>query len=153
MRIGTGLLTCFVLIAPAQAQAPATVTPPIDCWSIKGDPERLSCFDKMPHPKRPTAAKAPVVDKDLARLKDAVSKKLKGPDSAKFEDMIKKTAPNTQGAPTAVVCGKVNAKNSYGGYTGAIPFVFFVGDGSAEIVHMNPQPGDVSGMIYQRFCG
>jgi hypothetical protein len=40
---------------------------------------------------------------------------LKDPDSAKFEWMPVKYVPGTHGTD---YCGRVNAKNSYGGYTG-----------------------------------
>ena len=43
----------------------------------------------------------------------AVTSSLKDPDSAKFRNT--RLVPHLQGA---VVCGEVNAKNSYGGYAG-----------------------------------
>lgn len=67
----------------------------------------------------------------VAGAKQTVSGKLKDPDSAKFGDVKRKTTPNVAGEPTDVVCGKVNAKNAYGGYTGAKGFVYFVADKSS----------------------
>ncbi|MDD3467904.1 MAG: hypothetical protein PHE67_12210 [Campylobacterales bacterium] len=51
-----------------------------------------------------------------ARAQIAVEKSLKDPDSAKFSN-IKVFDNNT-------VCGEVNAKNSFGGYTGGTLFVW-----------------------------
>jgi hypothetical protein len=85
-------------------------------------------IEKTPGYKRPTDAQA------LASARQTVSGKLKDPDSAKFTDVARKTTPNVRGEPTDVVCGKVNAKNGYGGYTGAKAFVYFVGNKSSTTV-------------------
>lgn len=76
--------------------------------------------------------------------KAAVARSLKDPESARFADLrIGRTA---NGEP--VVCGTVNAKNSYGGYTGAAPF-FYTQDGEFRIVEgrspMLP--------LFKTFCG
>lgn len=55
---------------------------------------------------------------DLAM--EAVRSKLRDPDTAKFEGVV--ATPNG-------VCGRVNAKNGYGGYAGAIPFSVKLSDG------------------------
>ncbi len=47
------------------------------------------------------------------------TKRLKDPESARFGKMW--AARDTEGVVT--VCGLVNAKNSYGGYTGMSPFI------------------------------
>ena len=39
--------------------------------------------------------------------------------------------------PTDVVCGKVNAKNGFGGYTGGKAFVYFVADKRTNDVNFN----------------
>lgn len=54
----------------------------------------------------------------IEAAKDTVKRKLKDPDSAKFQDMVVR---DYQGGK--VVCGEVNSKNSYGGYVGFTPFV------------------------------
>lgn len=51
-------------------------------------------------------------------IQESVRGKLKDPDSAKFS----MPQVNENGAPN-VYCGLVNAKNSYGGYTGFTPFM------------------------------
>lgn len=82
-------------------------------------------IERSPGYVRPTDTQA------LAGARQTVSGKLKDPNSAKFADVKRKTTPNVAGEPTDVVCGKVNAKNAYGGYTGAKGFVFFVADKSS----------------------
>lgn len=73
-----------------------------------------------------TADKA-YVDASLAKLRNS----LKDPDSAKFYGIYAVQKP---GQPRPSVCGFVNAKNSYGGYSGktmflANPDVAFVAGG------------------------
>ena len=54
------------------------------------------------------------------QVEAAVRRSLKDPDSAKFEDV-------KAFAKEQVACGKVNAKNSYGGYAGAEDFSYYRG--------------------------
>ena len=61
-------------------------------------------------------------------MKTAAAKKLRDPYSAQFERMTRATRPNVRGQPTDVICGYVNAKNIYGAYVGAAPFIYFVAD-------------------------
>lgn len=63
-----------------------------------------------PTPKTPTA----LSDPDKAAIRRDVRKTLKDPESAKFGPMTAKK--DAKGI--VYVCGLVNAKNSYGGYTG-----------------------------------
>jgi len=56
----------------------------------------------------------------IHRAQAATAKQLKDPYSAKFEEV--KPCP-TKG----MVTGTVNAKNSYGAYSGAVPFVYEAG--------------------------
>jgi len=63
----------------------------------------------------------PTPDEAFAQRVEAdVRRSLKDPDSAKFEDV-------KAYAKEQVACGKVNAKNSYGGYTGAEDFSYYRG--------------------------
>lgn len=54
---------------------------------------------------------------DTAEIERSVRRELKDPESARFKGFL---ATKTKGGAT--VCGFVNAKNSYGGYTGFVPF-------------------------------
>lgn len=53
---------------------------------------------------------------------EAVRGKLKDPDSAKFSGIYATSKPEMVGDP--IVCGLVNAKNSYGGYVGNVMFAY-----------------------------
>jgi len=88
----------------------------------------------------------------FASAKAAVTGHLKDPDSARFGGLIRQTRPNVRGEPTDVVCGNVNARNSFGGYTGMSGFVYFVEDRSVYLAEESG-PGDVGAIIYYRFCG
>jgi len=64
---------------------------------------------------------------DVAAARAAVGRALKDPASARFEGVRDRGA---------AVCGLVNAKNSLGGYTGAMPFVYVVA--SREVFVLDP---------------
>jgi hypothetical protein len=61
----------------------------------------------------------------IAAVKAGARKKLKDPDSARFGERMG-AVKDEKGAIT--VCGFVNAKNSYGGYTGEKPFTGLLSD-------------------------
>jgi hypothetical protein len=88
----------------------------------------------------------------FARATAAVNAKLKDPQSARYGEMIRKVGANVNGKPEEVVCGTVNAKNSFGEYGGNRRFVYFIADGGTYLVEENPQPEDVAQIIYGRFC-
>ena len=62
--------------------------------------------------------KRDLADKEKLVIQDSVKGQLKDPESA----MFKLPQVNEDGKPN-IYCGLVNAKNSYGGYTGYEPFV------------------------------
>lgn len=59
----------------------------------------------------------PEINAFATKAKSLITSSLKDPDSAKFSDMRVFRALHTDGGFT-FICGKVNAKNSFGGYTG-----------------------------------
>jgi hypothetical protein len=65
------------------------------------------------------------------RVEDVVRGQLKDPDSAKFSEV-------EYFESRQIACGKVNAKNSFGGYVGAIPFAYF--DGKAFSLEWGNDP-------------
>ncbi|HWV51561.1 hypothetical protein [Pseudorhodoplanes sp.] len=89
----------------------------------------------------------------MGEARDRVTSALKDPESARFTEVTYKPAqPNARGEPTDVVCGMVNAKNSFGGYTGAKPFVYFV---DRKQVTMSDGAGvdrELGLTIYKNFC-
>ncbi len=64
----------------------------------------------------------------FARAKEATLASLKDPDSAQFKDLeVSQLLPSK-------VCGYLNAKNSFGGYTGFHPFIYDDKTGKVDIV-------------------
>ncbi len=53
---------------------------------------------------------------ETAAVKESMEERLKDPDSAKYSDIVVST--KSDGNDIYVICGMVNAKNSYGGYSG-----------------------------------
>ncbi len=138
MRQWCVVVACALTLAGCQTDASPTpvasqASPPV---------QTASDIERSPGYVRPTDAQA------LAAAKQKVSGKLKDPDSAKFTDVARKTTPNVAGQPTDVVCGKVNAKNSYGGYTGAKAFIYFVGDKSS----VSSEDDLVGSTVIKNFC-
>lgn len=75
------------------------------------------------------ALTAPVVAQDdeaaVAEATTAIASKLKDPESARLRDVVRVVSPKT--GKTSIICGWVNAKNSFGGYVGFRPF-YVLGD-------------------------
>lgn len=66
----------------------------------------------------PTWARAEVSQEEVGRVEAVVSRSLKDPESARFRGIFKLES-STGGE---AYCGMVNARNSYGGYTGETMF-------------------------------
>lgn len=120
-----------------------------DCKAIAEPMARLTCFDKINStPKgQPKQAR---VDPDIVKAKNAVSRSLKDPESAKFENLYK-----TTDGLMPIVCGEVNSRNGYGGYAGRTPFVYVASSDHAYLIDMNsPDPAEVlEGLpIFQHSC-
>jgi hypothetical protein len=91
-------------------------------------------------------------DPTLAKAMAAINAKLKDPELARYGNMVKKVGPTVNGKPAEVVCGTVDANDSFGRYGGARSFVYFIIDGAAFLTETKPQPEDVAQIIYARFC-
>ena len=73
-------------------------------------------------------------EKDFISIGEAVVREsLKDPDSAKFESFYHKVGDND-----GYVCGNVNAKNSYGGYTGRKEYFVFIETESGKLKNNGP---------------
>jgi hypothetical protein len=118
-------------VAAAQAAAPKSAAAP-----------------SQPEPRQPPAVvqaqpttQPPVIvqsqpDNDvLTRAQSATRSILKDPDSAQFSGLVAH-----QNGRDTVVCGFVNAKNGYGGYTGRQGFIYSDGIQSS---HMNQYDGQI----------
>lgn len=101
------------------------------CEQIKDKTTRTSCIkDRIEKEKTAATSKQEKVSsraiekpefKEIIIAREAVKGTLKDPDSAKFQN---------ERISGLLVCGEVNAKNSYGGYTGYKRYI--VQDGSAN---------------------
>lgn len=61
---------------------------------------------------------APLTTEHVAVVHETIRRSLKDPDSARFTEPVAGTILAKDGSASLLVCGFVNAKNSYGGYTG-----------------------------------
>lgn len=61
-------------------------------------------------------------DMAISKGKDMVASALKDPKSATFSDVFMRVDKSTNDTKSGYLCGLVNSKNSFGGYTGSIRF-------------------------------
>ncbi len=80
-------------------------------------------------------------NRKISTAKQMVSDALKDGESARFYDLRMGTAFS--------VCGQVNAKNSYGAYTGKSPFVVLTGN---LVMIRNSTPLDYFDATWDRIC-
>lgn len=103
------------LFNPGRTEAPAS----------KGAAAPIRPSGLRPDPNRP--ARAPTAE-ERSLIEEAVRKGLKDPASASFgENMLVAGTTFSRDPNIWLACGTVNARNSYGGYTGAQAFVSIVG--------------------------
>jgi hypothetical protein len=84
----------------------------------------------------------------FTKAKASIIKKLKDPDSARFQDL--------RMAGIDWVCGSVNAKNQFGGYAGAKPFYYDVRGDMGFVpqgTDVTTDPLDSMAMGYGKYCG
>lgn len=79
----------------------------------------------------------------IDRGKDAIIEKLKDPDSAKFRNVR-----FYSGGGVPVVCGQVNAKNAFGGYTG---FERFIAAGP-QLAYLESEISDGIAPVWNKMC-
>jgi len=101
---------------------------------------------RNPLPSAPQLASAPATAVQAARSPDpaaraqpidsypdarrAIIRTLKDPDSARFGRIFE----GREVVGKTTICGEVNAKNGFGGYTGMTPFVYFPDNDRAELI-------------------
>lgn len=122
------------------------------CTAIKAAKDRLSCFDKYAASQTAetnaanAAAKLAADEKakqdaaaaseqalilaEVERFKTVLTERFKDPSSAQLKNVV--AYANAGSSRITSVCGLVNAKNSYGAYTGYKRF-FMIGTSSVEI--------------------
>ncbi|CDH07322.1 exported hypothetical protein [Xenorhabdus bovienii str. oregonense] len=80
--------------------------------------------------KEPKIESRPLNQEEEATIKAWVSRALKDPDSAKF--IFRDRVVSINGESEYIYCGLVNAKNSYGGYSGWMVFKSFIAKNKYE---------------------
>lgn len=140
MRLAVvGTMLCVTWPAAAQ-----------DCKTMADPAARLSCYDKASSPTQKTSTKRPA--DPYAEIKSDIARTLKDPPSAIFSELNRAIRPNMRGEPTDTVCGLVNAKNSYGGYTGAQKFVYFPATKRVHIAGGAGSMPEMDGIVANNFC-
>ncbi|WMT90159.1 hypothetical protein [Pelagibacterium sp. H642] len=66
-----------------------------------------------------TASAYDLSETEMSVVEDGVRNELRDPDSARFDTMLAEKGSDD----LTSVCGFVNAKNGYGGYTGMVPYL------------------------------
>lgn len=87
-------------------------------------------------------------ENDIEHAQNVIKEKLKDPESARFRRVY-----GAQGEVEKIaICGEVNAKNSYGGYTGYKPFMVFE-DGDRGFVWDSNEDGfSFDNMMIEETC-
>ena len=83
----------------------------------------------------------------IAKAEQSVKQDLKDPDSAEFSDETVKGDPDT-----GTVCGRVNAKNSFGGYVGYRKFYFHPTTGKSFVEASDPADNKGLDLIWKFDC-
>lgn len=85
-------------------------------------------------------------DTRISDAEAAVSAQLRDPDSAQFRDV----RLVDQGRDGSAVCGQVNGRNGFGGYSGYEPF--YVWQGTARIAPSDPEGAMDFARSYTAIC-
>lgn len=120
------LMAIFAVSCVANA---ATQDATFDCSQIKEKKVRLSC-EQAAKKAAPIDQKAAAQSKFVEKAKSSVAEKMLDPSSVQFRNLTYvDSALRKEGDPIRhVLCGEINAKNSFGGYIGFK--LFFVDAGS-----------------------
>lgn len=90
------------------------------CSSVKDSAKRLACYDALDRtsksPQKKIPAKKNTRDDLISSAHQSLLMMLNDPDSARFTS--EEISPSS-----GAVCGFVNAKNSMGGYAGAVRYI------------------------------
>ncbi|MBX3580787.1 MAG: hypothetical protein KF810_02675 [Rhizobiaceae bacterium] len=90
------------------------------CTAAGAPPPVPASAAGQPFPTAPTVAGYTLTAEDIAAVKRDLAASMKDPESARFGETM---MASPGGAGLINVCGTVNGKNSFGGYTGSKPFM------------------------------
>jgi hypothetical protein len=95
--------------------------------------------------KAPSKSNAAII----TAAKSAIAEDLKDPDSVRFRNVVVHDAPDHS---YYMVCGEMNSKNSFGGYTGYSQFLTFVTD-QKEVVMKVIGDEEAKAIVVRDKCG
>jgi hypothetical protein len=131
------------------------------CEQIKEKAIRIACIEDRQLKEKEEAAQAQNIKLEAEKkskadaeqkrkgdfvkaMQDLLTVDFKDPLSAQFTDLAIAEGPNQ------VLCGKVNAKNSYGGYVGRKSFFVRIANGVTEKNILTPPEGDSYDRFFER---
>lgn len=98
-------------------------------------------------PMAPALAPVELTAAQVELVKKGVASGLKDPESARFDSGFKAGRDDSS---AIFVCGYVNAKNSFGGYTGAKPFIAGLTETAAVLVGVGGT--DIESQVVMQRC-
>ena len=142
MLLAVVLFSCHVLVN-ATDRAIFNEAKEIDfakCEKIRPADSRAACFKKLARAYSAADEVEADADKEnsllIEKMKRYLVKDFKDPESAQFSGLV--LVRSSEDPPHHVLCGKVNAKNSYGGYVGQRQFVVMMFSENNFFVDMTP---------------
>jgi hypothetical protein len=96
------------------------------------------------------AKRLPMSNSDIKKVKSVTAYRLKDPASAQFRNIRRIEQTRQDGSVTELICGEVNGKNSFGGYTGFT--TFHVVRNNRQFVLRGVGDADTD-FIYRAQCG
>jgi hypothetical protein len=113
------------------------------------------CNGKGPQSQDAKPPKSDLIQAEAIKMEALVKSDLKDPDSARFRNIRRVYMPTPKEVSTAdpttlAYCGEVNARNSFGGYTGFQPFAVAVGKN--PMVEIWERSSDTPPLTYLVYC-
>jgi len=103
-----------------------------------------------------TAFSQSISPKLTAEVKKGVQAQLRDPSSVRILSAELRHAIDAADQPQDVVCGTLNARNSFGGMSAAAHFVYFLRDKEAYVLDksivLEPFSVEIGWMAFPRFC-
>lgn len=108
----------------------------------------LACMAPSSPQARELLASTTLTKQQIASIQAAVKERLKDPDSAKFG----KFAAGRTLDGSIRVCGYVNSRNSFGGFTGMSPFSARLAGASSPVIQGPVDPDDMLANMFIKIC-
>lgn len=106
---------------------------------------------KPPPPAKAQRVAPSASDAMIEQAKGVLARSLKDPFSAQYQNVRRRAVTNLRGEPMTVVCGEVNAKNSYGAFIGFAPWIYL--DSTKTAFLLGPDRDLATVEMIRNFCG